>query len=230
MKRFMLFIGCWLACSVSFAQGSDTDDSAGNINAIKRDPKYIYAEYTMRDPVEAQSGARAVLEQKVTDWIRSNYPEENLESCMEKVRDNWVDLYSKRGNYSRVLVYVKKGAIIPEAEQPEEEPEPVVEDVEDVLEPVLLTQDEGNMVAIVFFVDIEPYVKDLKNEGRVRAYGKYASLPKDEPCYLFVYDREGSVVAVLRQSEDGQYFNLRTMTDDNVRNYKNCGAIWLQLK
>ena len=227
MKRFILFIGCWLACSFSFAQGSDADESADHINAIKRDSKYIYAEYTMRDPVEAQSGARAVLEQKVSDWVRSDYPEENIENCVAKARENWVDLYSKRGNYSRVLVYVKKSAIIPEAEQPEEEPEPVVEEV---LEPVLLTQDEGNMVAIVFFVDIEPYVKDLKNEGRVRAYGKYASLPKDEVCYLFVYDREGSVVAVLRQSEDGQYFNLRTMTDDNVRNYKNCGAIWLQLK
>ena len=86
------------------------------------------------------------------------------------------------------------------------------------------------MSAIDSFGRIEPYVNRLKEEGRLRAYGKYASLPENEPCYIFVYDRDGNIVAVLRQSENGLHYNLRSQNDDNVKNYKNCGAIWLQLK
>lgn len=223
MKRIVLFIGCWLACTTSFSQ---SNDAVHDINAIKRDMRYIYAESTRKDPVEAQSDARAILELKVTDWVRSNYPKEDENACVAKVRENWADLSSHRGNYSRVLVFVKKGAIVPEAEQPEEESELVMEDI---FEPVL-TPDEEKMAAIFSFDSIESYVKGLKNEGRVLAYGKYASLPKDAACYIFVYNRDGDVVAVLRQSDDGQHFNLRTMLYDNVRNYKNCGAIWFQLK
>lgn len=214
-------------CIASFAQVTNTAESADGINAIKRDSKYIYAESTRKDPVEAQSDARAILELKVADWVKSNYPEEDKETCVAKARENWADLSSHRGNYCRVLVFVKKGAIVSKAEQPEEEEDSVIEDV---FEPVL-TPDEDNIAAIVSFDSIEPYIKGLKNEGRVQAYGKYFSLPRNVPCYVLVYNtKDGNIVAALRQSEDGQYFNLRTMLYDNLRNYKKCGAFWLQLK
>ena len=101
--------------------------------------------------------------------------------------------------------------------------------MKDITTPAL-TSDEETMAAIFNFSEIEPYVKSLKSERRIHAYGKYASLPVEDPCYMFVYNKEGSVIAVLRQSEDGKQINLRTLKDDNVRNYKNCGAIWLQFK
>lgn len=205
MKRLVMFCGCWLAYSACFAQGMDTAD---DINAIKRDTTYIYAESTRRDPVEAQSDARSFLELKVAEWVKSNYPKENVDTCVMKARENWLDLSSHRGDYSRVLVFVKKSTIIP----------------------IYLSSDEKKMAVIAGFDDIEPYITGLEKEGRINAYGKYDTLPKNVACYIFVYNQQRSVAAVLRQSKNGQYFNLRTKSSDNVRNYKNCGAIWFQLK
>ena len=85
------------------------------------------------------------------------------------------------------------------------------------------------MKKVCKFYDVEPYVKDLKSKGKLNAYGKYATMPTDQDCHLFVYDKQGNISALLRKSGTKQY-NLNSLKEDNVKNYKNCGAIWLQLK
>lgn len=229
MKKIVLLWACLLASVSGQAQTTEQAVSLNDINAIKRDTTFIYAESTMKDAVEAQSGAQAILELKLYDWLRSNHPGENAEMLVNNSKDKWYPLLSKRGKYNRVFIYVSKRDVLPVVEIPEppvevEEPVPVLEDV---LDPEL-TPDEESMAAIFKFDEIEPYIKGLKSEGRLHAYGKYASMPEDDPCYMFVYDKEGSVIAVLRQMQNGQHFNLRTLKEDHVRNYKNCGAIWLQ--
>ena len=83
------------------------------------------------------------------------------------------------------------------------------------------------MADIRLFGDIEPFVKNLKSRGLLAGYGKYATMPQG-PCHLFVYNREGKVVATLRKGDGGQV-NLGTLKPDDIKNYKNCGAIWFQL-
>ena len=75
---------------------------------------------------------------------------------------------------------------------------------------------------------MEPYIKGLKSKGKLKEYGKYATMPKDEDCHIFVYDKQGNISALIRKSGSTQY-NLNTLKEDNVKNYKNCGAIWFQL-
>lgn len=231
MKKIVLLWACTLASVMVQAQEVEYVDSLNDINAIKRDTSFIYAESTMRDALEAQSGAQAILELKLYDWLRSSHPDENAEVLVTNSKDKWFPLLTKRGRYNRVFVYVSKRDVLPVVEIPSpvetEEPVQPVPVLDEVLVPEL-TSDEESMAAIFNFDDIEPYIKGLKNEGRLHAYGKYASLPEDDPCYMFVYDKEGSIVAVLRQLEGGKHYNLRTLKEDNVRNYKNCGAIWLQ--
>ena len=235
MKKMFLLCACMLASVSGLAQGIDGVSPLNDINAIKRDTSYIYAEATMMDAVEAQSGARAILELKLYDWLRSQNLEDNLDSLVSSSKDKWFDFVTRRGNYNRVFVYVEKSAFlfVVEESEPVVEPEPMVDDPVTIMEDFLrleLTDDEETMASIHRFSSIELYIKSLKEEQRLKAYGKYASLPVDESCYLFVYDRDGDIVAVLRQTEDGSYFNLREKTDDDIRNYKNCGAIWFQLK
>lgn len=227
MKKLLLLWVTMLTSIVGYAQVDYTD----SINAIKRDTAYIYAESTMKDPVEAQSGARAVLELKVTDWVRSKWPLESAEQYVSKASEICESFVTMRGIYTRIFVYVKKSRLLPVA--PVVENEDVVEETETVIEPVLpaeITPDEKEMATITEFDNIKTYIEGLKRNNSLNAYGKYASLPEDSPCYIFVYNQEGKVVAVLRQTENGEHFNLRTLTDDNVRNYKNCGAIWFQYK
>lgn len=229
MKKKYLLGLCMLVCGSPQIQGAEQTDSLNNINIIKRDTMFIYAESTMKDAIEALSGANAVLELKIYDWLHSNHPNESAQLLVENSKNKWFNIHTSRGKYNRVFVYVSKHHILPEKKEKQTDEETQTIEIEDV-QVQQLSPEEENMSAIDSFGRIEPYVNRLKEEGRLRAYGKYASLPENEPCYIFVYDRDGNIVAVLRQSENGLHYNLRSQNDDNVKNYKNCGAIWLQLK
>lgn len=221
-KKLLLWASLMSSLSVQ-AQGIERIDTLDDINAIKRDTSFIYAESTMKDVLEAQTGAQALLQLKICEWLRFNHPELDSESLVSNSKEKWFSLLTKRGVYNRIFVYVNKYDILPIKEEPEAV-------LEDVLIPQLTPEEETMSVSIVRFENIEPYVKNLKADGQLKAYGKYTSLPQDESCYMFVYNREGNIEAVLRQTEDGKHFNLRTLKEDNVHNYKNCGAIWLQFK
>lgn len=224
MKKYVLLFVASVLVLLSMSQNVDPLDTTANINIIKRDTSYLYAESTMRDPVEAWSGAMATLELIVRGWVRTYYPEEDEEILVNQSRHKWNVFSATRGKYSRSFIYVKKQSLMPVAEQK-------VDTIDIQLDTLSVLNDkEKEMAEITSFTQIEPYIKGLKADGCLHAYGKYASLPEEVACYLFVYDRDGIVVSVLRQANDGSHFNLRTLTSDSVRNYKNCGAIWLQLK
>jgi hypothetical protein len=225
MKKLLLLWVATLISLVGYAQVDYTD----SINAIKRDTAYIYAESTMKDPVEAQSGAHSVLELKVTDWVRSKWPRESAEQYVAKTNEIFESMVTMRGNYTRVFVYVKKSRLVPSLEL-EEAVREGGKAVQELAQTSDLTSEEEEMAAIFAFDDIKGYISDLNKDHLLLAYGKYMSLPVEAPCYIFVYNQEAEVIAVLRQTEDGKHFNLRTRTDDNIKNYKNCGAIWFQLK
>ena len=63
---------------------------------------------------------------------------------------------------------------------------------------------------------------------QLKDYGKYKTLPSDGTAYLFVYDHQGEVAAVLKRMP-GKTINLQNLENDNIENYKNCGAIWIRL-
>ena len=208
---------------------------------------YIYAESTTKELDEAYSNARTLLEMQVGDWVRKQRPNENVELCIVKAKEHLLQLETRRGEFYRAFVYVKKSDIMPVSYKSEVKvlkvgprehqnaltPTPAIIVTEeaptkDVAE-IELTSEEEQMKKVCKFYDVEPYVKDLKSKGKLNAYGKYATMPTDQDCHLFVYDKQGNISALLRKSGTKQY-NLNSLKEDNVKNYKNCGAIWLQLK
>ena len=248
MKR--LLIGIILIISgLSVCMAQTAAEVAKTINMVKRDTMYIYAEATMKDLSEAYNGARAILEMKVGDWVREQHPSAKIELCIVKAKDHLLQLETRRGDFYRAFVYVRKTDILPIADRSEvtvfdvspvvRENEPqasqaiiVTEDppIEVKKGPELeLTSEEKQMKQVRSFYEVEPYIKGLKSKGKLSAYGKYATMPENEDCHLFVYDKQGNISALLRKRGDNQY-NLNTLKEDNVKNYKNCGAIWFQLK
>ena len=232
---------------VSFSMvTAQTPVTTKEINAVKRDNNCIYAETTMKDVNEAILGAKSILEVKVGDWIRSQYPEEDVKLCIAKAKEHSFEIQTRRGDYYRAFIYVRKNDIMPVTEkkellvfqvQPDSDtplstPDIVIsEDIQiDESTPVTtLTEEEKKMVTITSFYDVEPYIKGLRNQNKLRDYGKYTTMPEDSPCHLFIYNTEGKIKAVLRKTETAQ-INLWTLKEDNVKNYKNCGAIWFRLK
>ena len=191
-----------------------------NINALKRDTAFIYAEVTMNNLNEAKKGAYALFDIKIAEWAKIKYAESCLGECIEKARRCRHEMETQRGrDYYRVFVYVNKKDIVVECSQ-----ETVLKDYRYVL-----NEEELEMITIDIFYKVEPYIKKLRNSEKLEGYGKYKTMPKDEPCYLFIYNKEGDIVAVLKKSNDNT-INLKTREQDIINNYKNCGAIWFQLK
>ena len=244
MKR-ILFCLSFIICHSLFGIAQDVTK---DINRIKRDTMYIYAEATMKDLNEAYNGARAILEMKVGDWVRAQHPSEGIEVCIVKAKEHFTQLETRRGDFYRAFVYVRKTDILPVADKSEVavfEVAPVVKPNQPVPQRAIiveesplevetapkleLTAEEIQMKQVSSFYDVEPYIKGLKSKGKLNAYGKYATMPEDEDCYLFVYDKQGNIKTLLRKNGSKQY-NLNSLREDNIKNYKNCGAIWFQLK
>ena len=248
MKR-LLFSLLLILIPLSVCLAQTVSDVAKDINRMKCDTMYIYAEATMKDLNEAYNGACAILEMKVGEWVRAQHPGEDIELCIVKAKEHFFQLETRRGDFYRAFVYVRKSDIMPVADKSEVtvfDVSPVVHGnapkaapaiitseetpAESKVEPIIeLTSEEKQMRQVRSFYEVEPYIKGLKSKGKIRDYGKYATMPANENCHLFVYDKQGNISALLRQTGSIQY-NLNTLKKDNVKNYKNCGAIWFQLK
>ena len=107
-KRLLAVIAFMLCFSASFAQ---TDNVQKEINSVKRDTAYIYAEATMKKIEDAIEGAKAVLELQMTEWLKSQGMS-GTETCVTKAKENIMTLQTKRGNFHRAFLYVKKSDII----------------------------------------------------------------------------------------------------------------------
>ena len=248
IKKFMLSLMLALFC-IGNIYPQTVAEVTKNINKIKLDTMYISAETTMKDLNEAYEGARAILEVKVGDWVRRLHPHEAIELCIVKAKEHCLQLETRRGDLFRAFVYVRKTDILPVADKSEvtvlevgpvtkpEQPKPtpaimITEETPPEVEKaptIELTPEEKQMCMVKNFYGVEPYIKDMESKGRINKYGKYATLPAEGDCHLFVYDKQGKIAALIRRSGTKQY-NLNSLKEDNVKNYKNCGAFWFQLK
>ena len=242
-KTILCILFCAVSGLVTFAQSGD--NTTKSISKIKRDAQFLYAEATMKEAGEAVEGAKAILETIVGEWVRKMYPNEDIEVCIVKAKEHCQQLQTQRGDFFRAFVYVKKSDIMPVSDKSEvaifqvqsvsdqstSSPTDSVANDPSTNNTIdfTLTEEERRMICIRRFYDIEPYVKGLKSTGKLGGYGKYATLPPGVACYLFVYNREGDIVALIRSDGDVQV-NLGTLQQDDIKRYKNCGAIWLLLK
>lgn len=246
MKK--IFLTLFLTFSLVSSSNAQTAAEVNkSINKIKRDTMYIYAESTTKDLSEAYSNARAILEMQVGEWVQKQHPSEGIELCIVKAKEHIMQLDTRRGELYRAFVYVKKSDIMPVADKSEVtvfEVAPIVESSQAEVAPAIivteeapkqekpiieLTPEEKQMKQVKSFYEVEPYINGLKGKGKLQGYGKYATMPKGQDCHLFIYDKQGNISALIRKSGNLQY-NLNTLKEDNVQNYKNCGAIWFQLK
>ena len=85
-----------------------------------------------------------------------------------------------------------------------------------------------NLSAYVEYADFTTKMKQLKDEGKILSYARYASLDNPGKYYLAIYNREGKIVALLTPGNERQ--NVKTHKADSVKNYSSCGAIGFEIK
>ena len=245
MNRKTIFCILYLMVFTVALYAQSGDGTAKAITKIKLDSNYLYAEATMRDSKQASEVAASILEAKVEEWASNQYPNDKTEMYVAKMKEHGQQLQTRRGDFYRAFVYVKKNDLVPSNTNiKSNETAPSAAHCDELFSNLLskekendlpisstmtLTNEEQRMITIQQFYDIEPYVKELESSGKIISYGKYTTMPENAPCHLFIYNKDGDIVAILRK-QNGEQLNICTLQKDEIKNYKNCGAIWIQLR
>ena len=235
---FLTFI--MMACLSAGAQENQAELKS-KVNEIKKSPDYIYAETTRETAEEAKSAAEEQLYNNINIWVAH---EKDLRGAKHVVvaqtKSDYEEFQLQRGNMTRAFLYVKKSDIIAcdnvrvldvnplkedeakedEAQQPAD-PQPAKPAVE--ISP--LVKELANIATIQAF---GTRLKELKAQGKVGVYGKYKELSDPDNCLLVVYNRQGTIEAVL--TAGAQRYNATTALPDAIANYPGCAAIGFTLK
>ena len=226
MRILLSITLCLLALTA--AQAGPTDDVKKEINKIKKSSQYIYAESTAPTEEDARAYAEERLFDEVNKWVSTQKKMKGSANLVVNNRKElWTTLSMPRGtNMYRYFIYDKKKDNNPthNAEDIATESRP---SVEEKLQPVL--PEAVNLLAgITDYYAMAEKVKQLKAEGKIEDYGRYASLDDPDECYLIIYNREGKVVAILTPGPER--LNVKTNQPDGVANYSGCGAIGIEVE
>lgn len=110
MKRIIFFI---TLLYVSMSVSAQTVSTAKQINNIKKDKKYIYAEYTDSTEQAAYSAAKSILDGKIDNYIQDKGLADGANTIIVKdIRKTVNKLSLPRGTKHYVFLYVKQTDII----------------------------------------------------------------------------------------------------------------------
>lgn len=218
-----------LAASLVFASAgaADNDEAKKKINSIKKDSRYLYAEATAPTEQEAHDIAEEMLYEEINAWAANRKKlQQSSNLVVNNTQSLWTTMSLPRGNMIRAFIYVKKSDILP-AENSEvienrnaaAGPQPELESAVEEILPETVTE----LAKYTEYADLAEKIKQLKAEGKVGSYARYAQLDNPDNYYLAVYNKYGKIVALL--TPGSQRRNVNTGQADGVANYSGCGAI-----
>lgn len=238
IRFYLMLLFLFVAIIGSYAQ--QTEEQKKEINKIKKSSLYLYAETTMPDKEEAMETAIDMLQREAQKWANEKKKKKETDVNLELVMTNVTQSYNKielpRGNMYRAFAYVKKSdilmtknVIVSNLEEPDSEKEisaaPITEESKN--QSVKLPEVIKRLLVLKKYEEVPPCVENLKQEGLITEYNRYAFLPSPDDYVLIIYNREGEVEAIL--SEGPKRMNMRTQKADGVANYKGRGAIGVKL-
>lgn len=221
-------------CFIPSVAQKTTDEKKKEINVIKKNSDYIYAEATMADQQAAIDLAKEILYNNVNEWVAKQKKFAGSDKVVTANTNYTIeDVTLPRGNWFRAFMYVRKKDIIPvenatvsevvnqDTEQTAKPVEPNIPGLED-------PQMEKQFLAVENTEQLSTLLKQLKTEGKIIEFNKYNSLNNPNEYVVFVFSKEGKICAVLSQGPER--INLKTKQPDQVTNYKGNGAIGVKIK
>lgn len=239
MKKIASVLWAVFFCLIANAQ---VNDAVKDINQIKADTTYISAESTVKDWETAYDNARILLSREIEDWLTAQGVKD-VSGVIANSNEHILEIKTTRGSLYRAFVYVKKNDLLPYKDKSKVMVVDIptakdslsldITEPDQIVEPEIKftpTDFELEMMGIKKSTDIEPFINTKKQNGKISNYGKYSTLPVDQFCYIFIYNKEGEVPACLR-NDNGIAIDLSTGKQVTISDtYKGCGAIWFQLK
>lgn len=228
MYHIKMLLTIAFCCFSVIALAESVDDVKKQINKVKKSSQYIYAESTASTEEDARAYAEERLYDNVNKWVATQKKMRGSANLVVNNRKElWTTLSMPRGsNMFRYFVYVKKDDIIP-AENAiviANESQPAVEEK---LQSVL-PEAVSLLAGITDYYAMTEKIKQLKSEGKIEEYGRYASLDDPNEYYLIIYNQQAKVVGILTPGLNRR--NVKTNQPDGVANYRGCGAIGIKIE
>lgn len=227
MKLNLLLALALTGLALATPLSAQIDEVKGQINKIKKSTQYIYAESTASTEADARHYAEEKLYEEINAWVATQKKmNKSANLVVSNKKELWTTLSMPRGNNMfRSFIYIKKSDITPT------ENAVVIANnnrpaVEETLRPTL-PEAVNTIAACVQYSVMAEKMKELKVQGKIKSYDRYASLDNPDNYYLVIYNREGKVVAVLTPGSERR--NVKTNQVDGVKNYSGCGAIGFEI-
>lgn len=194
------------------------------INSVKKNTSvYLYGEATAATEQEARDLAEEILYNEINKWAATKKKLQNSTNLIVNNKQSlWTNVSLPRGNMYRSFIYVKKADIIP-AENTEVIEKNTPSLVSEVSEVKTYPAAVLDIAACAKYDELVSKIEQLKADGKIRYFARYAKLDNPESYYLAVYDTEANVIAVLTPGSSRR--NVKTSEADGVKNYPGCGAI-----
>ena len=234
---------------MTLGQTVHAQNEVQDMNAIKSNINYIYSTGTsLVSYDEASQNAKDLLNAEIEDWLKKNV-ESDIAGYIAKSQEQLGLIQTKRGSLYRVFAYVNKADILPyykdqsvisgtfssnndtstvelqkiEQSIKHEEDSPVQKSL------YVPNMMEQGLLKIKTFSALNDFINHGREDGSIVQLGKYSTLPKDGLVYVFIHNREGQIPACMK-IDNGYIINLSTCKEDQITNYKGCGAIWIRFK
>lgn len=223
------------ACIPTFSQKT-VEEKKKEINAIKKNSDYIYAEATMAEQQAAIDLAKEILYQNVNEWVAKQKDFTGANNVLTiNMNYSVEDMTLPRGNWFRAFMYVKKTDIIPASnvtimriaqKEPQAENKSEEQSVE---KPALIDEElKTELLACKNTGQLSTLLKNLKAEGKVSDYQKLSAITSPNDYFIAIFNKEGIIQAIL--SDGAERTNLKTGLPDKITNYKGNGAIGIKIK
>lgn len=248
-KRMCMSIGYLMMTIIVWGQSNIQE-----INAIKRNKSYIYAEATLATEKEASDLAQELLVKYIEDYLKedslkNSYPNYVVKDIIGK-REK---LSMKRGEMFRVFLYVNKEDIIPaknlmtlQKEEPKQRPEKNRQKKSRATPKENNTKTEppsemskstttSNQPSVVTELLKALTAKDalatldrLKSEYKVKRYGSYKECKNISTVYWLILSDDNKVCAILGKGQD-ERIDYVTNTYSSLKAYSGKSAVWFTL-
>lgn len=251
MKKFLLTMAVLWAASVTLWAQTEQD----KINSIKKSLNFIYATGTSTSSAqEAAENAKELLSLEIDQWLKEAVEGEDYSGYVAKATSKVEEIKTQRGPLMRSFVYVKKTDILPYykdesimmvakdektsvdtivIDNPKVSTEASLREVARVTQQAIPTftptTAEREMLTIHTLREINSYISKGSQSGKVTGCGKYEENTNlFGKSYLYLINKEGNVVAVLRKS-GSSIVNLSSGANVSISDYGRCGVIWFQI-
>lgn len=224
MNKIILIL---FTCLVMY-HNVQAQDNQKEINEIKMQPdKYLYAMgRSQKSAEDAYEIAKGQLAYEIETWLNETVGD-NYSQYACKPKNNVSEITSKqRGKIMSSFLYVAKADILVVKEG---ETMIMIPSSIPVRQTFIPTAYEQEMLKISNLDAINDYLFNGAEDGKVSRYGKYDGNTKlSEKTYFFLIDKNGDVVAVLRQNESS-IIDLSNGDIVTISDYGRCGVIWFQI-